>query len=533
MLDELEGEESKGYLDITKTAEFVVRAVLDEYDLLESSNELSPLYSISKANMQYDASLLSEFKTWVEESKVKQLDSVTENIFIKLRQESAKRDAMLSEKASYGSLSSLEHARIRKAIARRRNSLEAKDGSFQNATWARKEMKLIEDHFESNEGVTSSFIEKKLKESQSDYFEEGSVMKNLIESNLEVVWFSDRHPNDLIYCICVNRQTKTVTVLFRAREGIVNMIENSSTTEYPNPISHEDYPGNQEIIKLRSAIADEMLRSRRDTKMSTVEEIMAKVEGIGYELDCSGDYHVSVAGHGMAGSMATVLGYFLATHTSFKAASAVRVFSFASSPVGCKAFQSSFEHLEQTGRILHARFTNSHDLSFFPSFALDNNWRFDCWYKDVGMHIRLHRSTYAGRMRTKKSLDVTYSTSKKVDGSAVQSALLLVRIISSFVALLRGGWGKNSSISVYQSRMFFARQYILALGGAASAHRFDMKRKNLKSLNDYYLMKCRCVESFVMFKKQRDGASWVLLGIVVSFLLGLELMILGKFISKW
>jgi hypothetical protein len=136
-------------------------------------------------------------------------------------------------------------------------------------------------------------------------------------------------------------------------------------------------------------------------------------------------------------------------------------------------------------------------------------------------------------MRTKKSLDVTYSTSKKVDGSAVQSALLLVRIISSFVALLRGGWGKNSSISVYQSRMFFARQYILALGGAASAHRFDMKRKNLKSLNDYYLMKCRCVESFVMFKKQRDGASWVLLGIVVSFLLGLELMILGKFISKW
>jgi hypothetical protein len=81
--------------------------------------------------------------------------------------------------------------------------------------------------------------------------------------------------------------------------------------------------------------------------------------------------------------------------------------------------------------------------------------------------------------------------------------------------------------------MFFARQYRLALGGAASAHRFDMKRKNLKSLNDYYLMKCRCVESFVMFKKQRDGASWVLLGIVVSFLLGLELMILGKFISKW
>jgi hypothetical protein len=55
MLAELEEEENKGYLESTKTAEFVVRAVLDEYELLESSNELSPLYAISKANMQYDA----------------------------------------------------------------------------------------------------------------------------------------------------------------------------------------------------------------------------------------------------------------------------------------------------------------------------------------------------------------------------------------------------------------------------------------------------------------------------------------------
>jgi hypothetical protein len=469
----------------------------------------------------------------VEESKVKQLDSVTEQIIIKLRQESAKRDAMMSEKASYSSLTSLEQVRIRKAIARRRNSLEAKEGSFQNASWVRKEMKLIEDHFESNGGVTSSFVDKKLQESQSDYFEEGSIMKNLMEASLEVVWFSDRHPNDLIYCICVNRQTKTVTVLFRARESIFNMVVNSSTTEYSNPISHEDYPGNQEFIKLRSAIADEMLRSRRDTKMSTIEEIVTKVESIGYELDCSGDYHVSVAGHGMAGSMATVLGYFLATHPNLKTASAVRVFSFASSPVGCKSFQSSFEHLERTGRILHARFTNSHDLSFFPSFALDNNWRFDGWYKNVGMHIRLHKSTYAGRMRTKKSLDVTYSTGSNLDGAAAQSFLVLIRILSSFVALLRGGWDKNSSHSVYQSRMFFARQYRLALGGAASAHRFDMKRKNLKTLNDYYLMKCRSVENYSMFLKQKDEVSWMLLSIVVPCLIGLELIILGKFISKW
>lgn len=55
MFAELEQEESKGYLDTTKTAEFVVRTVLDEYDLLEASSDLSPLYGVSKANMQYDA----------------------------------------------------------------------------------------------------------------------------------------------------------------------------------------------------------------------------------------------------------------------------------------------------------------------------------------------------------------------------------------------------------------------------------------------------------------------------------------------
>lgn len=332
-------------------------------------------------------SLLSEFKTWVEESKVKQMDSVTETIIVKLREESTKREAMIAERASYGSLSSLENTRISKALARRRNSLETKDNSFEKASWPLKEKTLIEYHFGLHKegaekgSITSSLINKKLQESSSDYFEEGSVMKNLLEAGTEVVWFSDRHPNDLIYGICVNRRKKTVTIVFRGQESIFNMIINSGTTEYPNPISHEDYPGNADTIKLRSAIADEMLRIRRDTRMSAVEEIIAKVEKIGYELDESGKYHVSVAGHGMAGSMATVLGYFLATNSSFKSTSAVRVFSFASSRIGCKAFQRSFEHLEKSGRILHARFTNSHDLSFFPSFSLDNNWKINCWYQ--------------------------------------------------------------------------------------------------------------------------------------------------------
>ena len=334
-------------------------------------------------------SLLAEFKEWVEESKVKQIDTVTERIIKKLHKESAMRESMIRQKASYGSLSSVENVQIGKTLARRRKSLETKShhSDFQASSWPSKERRLIEDHFGVNnddtrtQGVTSSLIEKKIQESSSDYFEQGSVMRNLLESGMEVVWFSDRHPNDLIYCICVNRQINTVTVLFRADESTLNLMMNSGATTYPNPISHEEYSGNSDFIKLRSVIADEMLRARRDTKISAVDEIKDKVDQIGHELDPTGKYHVSVAGHGMAGGMASVLGYFLASDPAFKSASAVRVFSFASSRIGDINFQNSFQHLEKSGRILYARFTNSHDLSFLPLFSLNENWMLSGLYK--------------------------------------------------------------------------------------------------------------------------------------------------------
>lgn len=44
------------------------------------------------------------------------------------------------------------------------------------------------------------------------FFREGSLMSNLIESGIEVVWFGDRHPNDVVYSICCNRQEKRVSV---------------------------------------------------------------------------------------------------------------------------------------------------------------------------------------------------------------------------------------------------------------------------------------------------------------------------------
>lgn len=147
------------------------------------------------------------------------------------------------------------------------------------------------------------------------------------------------------------------------------------------------------------------------------------------------------------------------------------------------------------------------------------------------MRIRLHKSTYAGRKRTKQSLDVTYSTTVKSKWIIAECLVFVISLLSSVIALSRGGWKRNSKISVYQSRMHFAREYRIALGGAF--HRFDVKRKNLKSLNDYYLMKCRCVENYAVFKKQNEGMSWFLLFIMVSSLISFEVALLFSFVSKW
>ena len=103
-------------------------------------------------------------------------------------------------------------------------------------------------------------------------------------------------------------------------------------------------------------------------------------------------------------------------------------------------------------------------------------------------------------------------------------------MLSSLVALSRGGWRNDSKISALQAKMHFAREYRLALGGAA--HRFDMKRRHLKSLNDYYMMKCRRAENYGVFKK-KDVTSWFLLGFLVSCLISFEMALLLRFVSKW
>mmetsp|Transcript_5502 Transcript_5502/g.13784 ORF Transcript_5502/g.13784 Transcript_5502/m.13784 type:complete len:1381 (-) Transcript_5502:188-4330(-) len=521
--------EDEPYLESTKTAGAVVRTVLDEYEMFEASSELSTVFH-TKANMTYDASLLSEFKTWVEESKVKQLDSVTEQVIRTLREECSRRQNLIKVRSSNESLSSMGQVRVRNSIARRRGSLIEKSNSFLDASWLKQEMTLIADHFGikngsvpennkddaikesrriSNGMLTESMIERTFDKSHC-YFEEGSSLRNLLESGLEVVWFSDRHPDDIIYCICVNRETLTVTLVFRGQEGFTDLIKDSAMSQYSNPIGHADYEGNSEFINLRSAVSDEIMRVRRDTKKSTLYEISRKVDEIGRELADGGKYHLSVTGHSLGGGLATVAGFYLASDDSLELASALRVFTFSSSRVGCMAFHQGFKHLEETGRLQHARFTNSSDIiSSLP--MLDS-------YHHVGMQICLHKANNAGRQRIRQSLDVRYNK----NGSRLKESYHFVMDIFSAMQVSR--------ISEYQHRMHFAREYRLALGDGVL--RFDKKRNRLKTLNNYYLMKCR-LSDFMGLAKEKTWMPSFLVFFFVSCLISFEIALLFKFVATW
>lgn len=53
------------------------------------------------------------------------------------------------------------------------------------------------------------------------FFRKNSVMSNLIDSGMEIVYCSDYHANDVVYCICVSRERnqKKISIVFR---GTVN-----------------------------------------------------------------------------------------------------------------------------------------------------------------------------------------------------------------------------------------------------------------------------------------------------------------------
>ena len=133
-------------------------------------------------------SLLKDFKTWVEESRVKQLDGATEGIIKKIREECYQRqvekEKMISSnplKSSFGSSSS----DVGLSISRRRGSLMDISESFQGASWMEQERKLIEDHFGMKNGLPASRRQPNRRASLSGTNLSSSLISKAIEDSTD------------------------------------------------------------------------------------------------------------------------------------------------------------------------------------------------------------------------------------------------------------------------------------------------------------------------------------------------------------
>eukprot|EP00984_Skeletonema_dohrnii_P035046 scaffold34601_cov142-Skeletonema_dohrnii-CCMP3373.AAC.2 len=297
-------------------------------------------------------------------------------------------------------------------------------------------------------------MEEMMKETirnQPRYFKDGSVMNNLLESGIEVVWISDLSQNDVVYCICVNREDKKIIVVFRGTVNAHNWKMNFKfdTNRYRNPVE-ANYPGKEDEISLHSGFALYLLRKRKDTGLSKMDEIFDKIEQIGKEL------------------------------AQMHPVWARTVFTYHS--VSTSAFFHAFQYLERTNRIRPARFSCTNDI---VPLTLVCNFRQDDlqFYKHVGMRIQLHDTDRVGQWRLHNSLDVTYPLNH--DWPSEMQRLLTNNILANLTT--PKGFKECHSLTEYQRRLHFAMTYRRALG--LSTLNSDQRRKDIKTLDEYYLIR--------------------------------------------
>jgi hypothetical protein len=178
------------------------------------------------------------------------------------------------------------------------------------------------------------------------------------------------------------------------------------TNAYPNPVK-QNYPGRADTISLQSGFALYLLRNRKDTGVSKMQEIADKVDEIGNELATDGKYKLSITGHSLGGALATLCRFYIAARSRFAHLPTIYVWTFASPRVGTQTFLDAWQYLERAGRIKHARFSVPQDgvpLMPFCNFKTNDLQL----YKHVGMRVHLYGIGTFGRWRLRRNLDVTY-----------------------------------------------------------------------------------------------------------------------------
>ncbi|KAL7530146.1 hypothetical protein ACHAXR_003329, partial [Thalassiosira sp. AJA248-18] len=416
---------------------------------------------VGDENKEYEKSITAQFRSWIEDSRVNQLDEETNKMIIAMKRKVARH-------------------RWKRAISAVRLSyrLSGKRPKFENPV-------IAPGCENQNRFVDMNAMMCEAMRTQPKYFREGSVMHNLIESGIELVWFSDMSQNDVVYGICVQREKRKVTVVFRGTVNAHNWKMNLKfdTNEYRNPVK-QNYPGRVDELSLHSGFALYLLRKRKDTGISKLEEIFDKIDEIGREMAPDGNYKLSITGHSLGGALATLCGFYAAARSRFAHLSTIYIWTFAAPRVGTTAFMRAWQHLERTGRIRHARFSVTNDLVPLVPFC---NFEMDDlqFYKHVGMRVQMHGIGRIGKWRLKRNLDVTYPLHH--DWSSEIRRMFMNNIFANLTTL--SGFKNNHNITEYQKRLHFTMTYKKALG--SGVYFSDKKRNRIKSLDEYYHIRAK------------------------------------------
>ena len=100
------------------------------------------------------------------------------------------------------------------------------------------------------------------------------------------------------------------------------------TNEWRNPVK-QFYAGRDEQLSLHSGFSLYLLRKRKDTGISKLEEIFDKVDRIGREMAPDGNYNLAITGHSLGGALATLFSFYAAAKPRFSHLSTIYCWSFA------------------------------------------------------------------------------------------------------------------------------------------------------------------------------------------------------------
>ena len=196
------------------------------------------------------------------------------------------------------------------------------------------------------------------------------------------------------------------------------------------------------------------------------------------------------------------------------------------------AFMYAYQHLERTGRIRHARFSNTNDIVPLIPFC---NFEYDDlqFYKHVGIRVQLHDTGRIGKWRLRNNLDVTYPL--KHDWASESRRLLMNNIFANLNT--PKGFKAFHGLTEHQKRLHFAMTYRRALG--SSTLNSDQRRKRIKTLDEYYLIRAdiategvaeEVVDILKATREKKKGVSsskWLVRLLVILLLFTWVLLILS------